>query len=69
MPTATLPSRFALLVAGLLLGWMPHWLSAATVYVVPQGNDAWSGKLDRPNPAGTDGPLASWRRPATPCGG
>ena len=25
----------------------------------PNGNDAWSGKLERPNPAGTDGPLAT----------
>ena len=32
---------------------------AATFHVAPDGNDAWSGKLQRPNAAGTDGPLAS----------
>ncbi len=26
-------------------------------YVSPEGNDAWSGRLDAPNSAGTDGPL------------
>jgi len=29
------------------------------LHVNPRGNDAWSGRLARPNPAGTDGPLAS----------
>jgi hypothetical protein len=33
--------------------------SAATLHVSPAGNDAWSGSLEKPNPAGTDGPLAS----------
>jgi len=28
-------------------------------YVSPQGNDAWSGTLEQPNPAGTDGPVSS----------
>ncbi len=28
-------------------------------YVAPHGNDNWSGRLPRPNAAGTDGPLAS----------
>lgn len=32
---------------------------AATLYVAPNGNDQWSGHLERPNGAGTDGPLAS----------
>lgn len=32
---------------------------SATLYVAPQGNDGWSGKLEAPNPAGTDGPLAT----------
>jgi len=31
----------------------------ATFHVAPDGNDAWSGKLQRPNAAGTDGPVAS----------
>jgi hypothetical protein len=33
--------------------------AAADLYVSPAGNDAWSGTLDKPNQAGTDGPLAS----------
>jgi parallel beta helix pectate lyase-like protein/glycosyl hydrolase family 141 len=34
-------------------------LSAITLYVSPQGNDNWSGKLSQPNAARTDGPLAT----------
>jgi hypothetical protein len=34
-------------------------LSAATFYVAPDGNDAWSGKLASTNRRRTDGPLAS----------
>ena len=34
----------------------PH---AATLYVAPGGDDAWSGTLPEPNAAGTDGPLAT----------
>ncbi len=30
-----------------------------TLFVAPDGNDDWSGRLRRPNPAATDGPLAS----------
>ncbi|NQT12522.1 MAG: right-handed parallel beta-helix repeat-containing protein, partial [Planctomycetes bacterium] len=30
-----------------------------TLYVSTVGNDMWSGRLDEPNAAGTDGPLAS----------
>lgn len=30
-----------------------------TFYVAPDGNDSWSGRIPRPNAAGTDGPLAS----------
>jgi hypothetical protein len=32
---------------------------AETLYVAPDGNDAWSGHLARPNAGRTDGPLAS----------
>ncbi|MHB0960687.1 MAG: right-handed parallel beta-helix repeat-containing protein [Pirellulaceae bacterium] len=32
---------------------------AADLYVAPDGNDAWSGRLARPNAGRTDGPLAS----------
>ncbi len=59
MSTAALKLRCCALVAGLLLGWMPCCLPATTLYVAPHGNDAWSGKLDRPNATGTDGPLAT----------
>ena len=47
------------LLAGLLLGLMPDSVCAATLYVAPDGNDAWSGKLQRPDPDGADGPLAT----------
>lgn len=36
--------------------------TAADFYVAPDGNDAWSGHLDRPDAAGTDGPVASFGR-------
>jgi len=32
---------------------------AATFYVAPDGYDGWTGRLRRPNGAGTDGPLGS----------
>ena len=32
---------------------------AATFYVAPDGDDSWTGRTARPNPARTDGPLAS----------
>lgn len=34
----------------------------ADLYVSPQGNDAWSGKLAQPNADRSDGPLATWKR-------
>jgi 3D (Asp-Asp-Asp) domain-containing protein len=33
--------------------------SAATFHVAPDGNDQWSGRLEKPNAGKTDGPLAS----------
>ncbi len=36
-----------------------HWAAAAVFYVAPDGNDAWSGRLARPNAEKSDGPLAS----------
>jgi len=59
MSTVILRVRRCSLIVGLLLGGMPCWLPAAVLYVAPNGNDAWSGKLERPNPAGNDGPLAT----------
>ncbi|MDZ7617912.1 MAG: hypothetical protein U1E05_12985, partial [Patescibacteria group bacterium] len=32
---------------------------AVTLHVAPDGNDGWTGRLERPNAEGTDGPLAS----------
>ncbi len=43
---------------GLLLLIAPT-APARELHLAPNGNDAWSGRLERPNPAGTDGPLAS----------
>ena len=40
-----------------LLRGVSAW--AETFHVAPGGNDAWSGRLQRPNAEGTDGPLAS----------
>ena len=51
--------RICALLAGVLLVLPQESLEANTLYVSPQGNDAWSGKLQQPNPAGTDGPLAT----------
>jgi hypothetical protein len=33
-----------------------------TLYVAPEGNDTWSGRLANPNPQRTDGPLATLER-------
>ena len=44
-------------VAGAITWAMPAW--GATLYVSPAGNDAWSGALQTPNAARTDGPLAT----------
>lgn len=51
----------ALVLFAALVGWgQPTF--AATFYVSPCGNDAWSGKLAEPNAARTDGPLATLHR-------
>jgi hypothetical protein len=41
---------------------LPALPAAATIYVAPDGKDAWSGGLARPNAAGTDGPVATLER-------
>jgi hypothetical protein len=51
-------SHAALAMSALLWAW-PLGATAATLHVSPSGNDAWSGRLDRPNAERTDGPLAS----------
>ncbi|HNS21443.1 MAG TPA: right-handed parallel beta-helix repeat-containing protein [Sedimentisphaerales bacterium] len=35
---------------------------AATIYISPNGNDAWSGQIAQPNAQGTDGPVATLTR-------
>jgi hypothetical protein len=57
---ATFPQgvpRCAMIVALLIVVAEP--LFGATLHVAPDGNDAWSGVLDRPNATATDGPLAT----------
>ncbi len=49
-------SRHLALLAAFAL---PFPLLALDLHVATDGNDAWSGKLARPNAARTDGPLAS----------
>jgi hypothetical protein len=58
--TASLsPARFIALLGGMFVIFTATALRADTFYVATDGNDAWSGKLDRPNAAKTDGPFAS----------
>ena len=48
-----------------LIGVLAAWLAAAMgadaieLHVAPNGDDAWSGRLDQPNADRSDGPLAS----------
>jgi len=55
--------RWIARVAGLCLGLLVFLGAspalAVTLYVAPEGNDQWTGRQQRPNAAGTDGPLAS----------
>jgi hypothetical protein len=41
---------------------MAQTAPAPSLYVAPDGNDAWSGKLARPNHGGSDGPFATIAR-------
>lgn len=51
--------RLSIVVACALVAMKGAELRAATFHVAPDGNDAWSGRLERPNAARTDGPVAS----------
>jgi len=52
--------RRAAVVAGLIwTAWCGIAPAEVLLYVSPDGNDAWSGRLRTPNAARTDGPLAS----------
>ncbi len=59
MITATAYMLHGALAILLLTGLAPDRPSAVTLHVAPDGVDSWSGKLERPNEAGTDGPLAT----------
>ena len=52
------------LIAGVVLTMTPEVLAenVEQLYVAPGGNDAWSGGLNAPNAAETDGPFATVRR-------
>jgi len=50
------PAQVLVIIALALVG---HVATAADLYVSPEGNDAWTGTLEKPNRTLTDGPLAS----------
>ncbi len=50
------PSLFPVIFFALLLSIQ---IPAVELYVSPEGNDSWSGTWSGPNPAKTDGPLAT----------
>jgi hypothetical protein len=52
-------SKVPYFFAAALLAFAVQTAPAADLYVAPDGNDAWSGRLEKPNAARTDGPLAS----------
>ncbi|HUU89865.1 MAG TPA: hypothetical protein VM238_01505, partial [Phycisphaerae bacterium] len=53
-------ARLWICLLGLALCLLPAARArAVTVHVAPDGSDAWSGRLARPNADRTDGPLAS----------
>ncbi len=47
------------LFLGLSMAWSSGELRAVTLHVAPNGNDAWSGKLEQPNKENNDGPVAT----------
>jgi hypothetical protein len=49
--------RFA--IAGVWFALLVSGAEPTTLYVDPGGNDAWSGRLERPRADGADGPLAT----------
>lgn len=53
------PMRQLGLQISFVIAFMPSSLLAVTLYVAPDGNDAWSGKRNDANAQGTDGPLAT----------
>lgn len=51
--------KLATILAATFLAVSCRGALAVTFHVAPDGNDAWSGRLERANRDGTDGPLAS----------
>jgi hypothetical protein len=52
-------SKIASLLSTTALAVACHVATAGDLFVSPAGSDAWNGKLEQPNAARTDGPLAS----------
>ena len=52
-------SKFAAFLSTMVLAVACRVANAADLFVAPDGSDTWSGTLERPNAARTDGPLAS----------
>ncbi len=61
MPRA-LAFRFGLLVCLYAIAARLDAAPQADLFVATNGNDAWSGRLDQPNDARADGPLATLER-------
>lgn len=58
--SATMLLQRWLRVAFIAIGvWATSPAAAAVFYIAPDGNDTWSGRLQRPNAEKTDGPWAS----------
>jgi hypothetical protein len=59
MAISTVHARLSVLIASTLVLLTATNAWAVTLHVAADGNDAWSGKLARPNAENNDGPLAS----------
>ena len=53
-------ARLGLLTAAMIWAGAGAWAAEPlTLFVSPQGDDSWTGRIDSANPARTDGPLAT----------
>ena len=59
LPAGTLAAAVGLALAGLGAVGAEGEGREIVLFVAPDGSDAWSGRLERPNAEGTDGPAAS----------